>query len=244
MTPSRQAGIAPARGGWVVLIKEGRTAAEQMAIDEQLVASGRATFRLFRWPRPAVSLGLKQPAPAWVDPALLARHGIELIERPTGGALAVHGSDLSCSVVIPVACGLTLSELMERVCRSVARAVAIFDVPAQWIGERAGSSGRVEYCLTEESPYAVMLGPRKLCGFAIRRYAGQWLIQGSLLVRPLPEAFGRVMPAEVLDGFRTRAVDLEQAAGGRITDEELLVQMIESWAQTWAASAPEAAHAL
>lgn len=221
---------------WTVLVKEGRTAAEQMAIDVQLAEAGRPAFRLFRWARPAVSLGLKQPAPAWVDADRLARHNIELVERPTGGALAVHGSDLSCSIVIPVDCRLTLQELMQRVCGTVVRAVAVFDVAARHVVEGPGT--RVEYCLTEESPYAIMVGARKLCGFAVRRYADQWLIQGSLLMRALPEAFSRVMPQAVMEGFQTRAISLEQAAGGPTTDQELVIRMIEAWAQTWRFGAP------
>lgn len=223
--------------GWAVLVKEGRTAAEQMAVDVELAEIGRPVFRLFRWPRPAVSLGLKKPAPSWVDPERFAQLGIEVVERPTGGALAVHGSDLSCSVVLPIACGMRLSELMEQVCGSVARAVSIFDVAARHCVD--GPGARIDYCLTQESPYAIMVGKKKLCGFAVRRYADNWLIQGSLLVRALPDAFTRVMPPEILAAFRDRAVSLEQAAGCRITDEELVVRMIASWAQTW-----EAAHAV
>ena len=219
-------------GSWQVLVADQESAAGQMAMDEQLAEQARPTVRWFRWQAPAMSLGFKQPCPDWMDRVLLASYGIELVERPTGGGVAVHGSDLSCSVVVPHDARLPLTELMGLVCESLANGVRTFGIAVQWLSEVERSS-RVTYCLAEESPYALMVEGRKLCGLAIRRCQTSWLLQGSMLVRALPEVFTRVMPAAVSRAFQARAIALEEAAGRPVADEELLAAMVRAWRATW-----------
>ena len=263
---------------WQIVVADQDSAAAQMAMDEALARAARATFRLFRWQRPAVSLGFKQRPPAWVEPGALARHGIEVVERPTGGGIAFHGSDLSCSVVVPQEPRRALASLMEGVCEALAQGVrelgveevewaagdagagrsptasgtpigdpAFGGVPASVAGPAAprqpdhtaewfSKERRMIYCLTQESPYALMVAQRKLCGLAIRRYQTSWLIQGSLLVGALPAAFAQVMPAEVSGAFQARAITLEEAAGRLVCEEDLLTAMIGAWRRTWSMS--------
>ncbi|MBI4353664.1 MAG: hypothetical protein HY595_00360 [Candidatus Omnitrophica bacterium] len=197
-----------------------------MAYDERLVAEGMPTLRFFRWSVPALSWGYRQRPPDWVDASACAARGVELVERPTGGGLAVHGTDLSCSVVIPRRPDLPLRGCMAGLCELFAQGCCVFDVIVKWDIETRGR-GRVAYCLTETSPYALMVGDRKLGGFAVRAYAGSWLIQGSLLIRPVPEAIRRIMPEWVQCAYGTRAMCLEEAAGGPI-DEAMLIDACRS----------------
>jgi lipoate-protein ligase A len=203
------------------LVHDEPTAAAQMAFDEGLVAEGIPTLRLFRWHAPAISVGYRQRLPGWADPARLRSSGVEWVERPTGGGIAVHGSDLSCAMVVPRHPSLRLRVVMEQTCEHFARVCRSVGVDAQWRVEMPRSSP-VVYCLTEPSPYALTVSGRKLCGFAVRAYTAAWLIQGSLLVQPLPEAIRAVMPASVRFDYETRAVCLEQAAGMAIADETLV----------------------
>ena len=220
---------------WQMMVADQDSAVAQMAMDEALARAARATFRLFRWQRPAVSLGFKQRPPAWVEPEALARYGIEVVERPTGGGIAVHGSDLSCSVVVPQEPRRALASLMEGVCEALAQGVRELGVSAEWTRD-VGQPSRIAYCLTEPSPYALMVAQRKLCGLAIRRYQTSWLIQGSLLVSALPAAFAQVMPAEVFGAFQARAIALEEAAGRLVCEEDLLTALIGAWRRTWSMS--------
>jgi len=258
-----------------IVVDSRDSAAKQMAMDEALARTARATFRLFRWQRPAVSLGFKQPPPAWVEPGALAGHGIEVVERPTGGGIAIHGSDLSFSVVVPRQQSMPLAELMAGIAQVLSEAVSRFDIEAELVGGDAGAGApaaraqfpsggvreaaapetstdggvaqaagpatrRIVYCLTQESPYALMIERRKLCGLAVRRYQASWLIQGSLLVSALPAAFAQVMPAEVFEAFQARAITLEEAAGRLIDEEELLTELIGAWRQTWSTNSHDA----
>lgn len=206
---------------------DGETAAEQMAIDERLAAAAQPNLRLFRWNRPAISLGLKQTPPPWVNVSALSARGIDVVRRPTGGGIALHGSDLSCSVVAPMA-QVALGVLMDGVASSLCRGVRTLGVRAVWERE-AASAARITYCLTERSPYALMVDGRKLGGLAIRRTPVSWLIQGSLLVRALPPVFRLVMPEPVRRAFEARAVSLEEACGDIVEDATLNHAFVEAF---------------
>ena len=218
---------------WRAIRLDGADAAEQMGIDDELARAAEPIVRLFRWHRPALSLGFRQDVPAWIDSRHLGASGIDLVERPTGGGIAVHGSDLSCAIVVPQSVELRLAMLMALVSSRFREALGKLGVAACCIGDSldAGSRpvGRIQYCLTQPSPHALLAGSRKLCGFAVRRYPSSWLIQGSLLVRPLPPVFKRVMPTEVFAPFQERAVSLEEAAGRRIVDDELDGAIAKAW---------------
>lgn len=231
---------------WRCLRWDASTAAEQMAIDERLAAEGQPVVRLFRWSRPALSFGLRQARPSWVDALSLRAAGIETVERPTGGGIAVHGSDLSCAIVVPSAWRLRVHQLMDRVCASLCRAIEAVGVDAAWTGDAAGRA-RIDYCLTQPSPYAITVNARKLCGFGLRRTSTAWLVQGSLLMRAIPEAIMRAMPRSVASDFEGRAISLEAARGSRVSDEHMAEAIIEAWRATWEQAAAPAwadAHAV
>ena len=219
-------------GSWRVLFGGASSAAEHMALDESLARTAAASVRVFTWNPPAVSLGLKQPIPAWLEPAAWRAAGLELIERPTGGGLAVHGSDCSIAVVVPRETSIPLDALMATVCRSAVRMCRGYGVEAEPVMDVPGAR-RVTYCLTELSPYAVMAGPRKLAGFALRRYAQSWLIQGSLLVGAMPERLAAAMPEEARRQFEARAITLSEAAGRAIRAQDVARRWGTSWAEWW-----------
>ena len=211
-----------------LVIHDEPTAAAQMAYDERLAWAGVPTLRLFRWSAPSISLGYRQRCPEWIDPLRFAAQGVEVVERPTGGGLAIHGTDVSCSLVMPRVSGVPLRDLMEGLCERWARVCRGWDLDVQWEIE-CSSARPVVYCLTEPSPYALTVAGRKLCGFAIRAYDATWLIQGSLLVRPLPEAIQGLMPRPVREDYEARAVCLEEAAGVPIDDADLTKRVMGAW---------------
>ena len=203
-------------------------AAAQMARDVELAQAGEPSLRFFEWDPPAVSLGFKQPRPSWLDSVRWRASGCEAVERPTGGGIAVHGSDLSMSIVVPRHSKVSLDALMRAACQSAQRVCEAFGMEA-WCRLDVPAARRVIYCLTEASPYAVFLGARKVAGFALRRFARSWLIEGSLLLSALPPRLERGLPAEVMTQLRARAVALEEAAGRPISAQELA----QTWAEEW-----------
>jgi lipoate-protein ligase A len=220
------------RNEWRVLLEGGRSAAEQMARDEALAQEALLSVRLFFWDPPAVSLGWKQPCPEWVQPPRRRGAGLQLVERPTGGGVAFHGSDLSVSVVVPRTLGLRLETLMGTICQSAVRLCRTYGVQATPLLD-ATHEGRITCCLAQQSPYAVLSGERKMAGFALRRYPESWLMQGSLLVQPLPEALKEAMPASFWRRLEARAVPLSEAANTSVTEREAAQRWAQHWPSWW-----------
>jgi len=221
---------------WRIREEQGRSAQEHMATDVRLAQEGLPTLRLFTWNPPAISLGWKQPRPDWMSVDGLQRQRVELVERPTGGGMALHGSDLSCSVVAPHGSSHPLRELMGSICRVVAEACEAFGVQADVVLDPVHGR-RAMMCLTEPSEYAVLMRSRKVAGFAIRRYTDSWLVQGSWLVRPLPSALKRILPASVLTALAARAVSLSEAAGQAVELKDVASVLKERWIANEASAA-------
>jgi lipoate-protein ligase A len=213
---------------WTVLFDGPRAAAAQMALDERLTAFERPMIRVFTWQPPAVSLGFKQPRPDWLVPSQWEAHGLEWVERPTGGGMAFHGSDVSISVTVPRRAAPPLETAMRIICESAVRLCRAFGADATVSDGPTGQ--RIDYCLTEPAPYAVMIAGRKIAGFAARRYPTGWLIQGSLLVRSLPAALARAVPAELAARLEAAAIPLASAApSALLTEREVARAWVEQW---------------
>ena len=215
---------------WRVMLEMDRPTGEQMLADERLAQEAQASARMFGWVAPALSVGWKRPRPMWLDERAERCQGIPVVERPTGGAVACHGSDASCGIVIPHHIGLSLRQAMTMVCESAAALCRSFGAEeiAVFNGEAAG---RLMLCLTERSPYGVYIGARKVAGFALRRYPRSWLIQGSLLVAPLPAGLAQALPTEVRAALEARAVSLSEAVGTPLEVHEAAAR----WAKAWPA---------
>lgn len=203
-----------------------------MRVDAEIAAEGIPTVRFFTWKDPAISLGLKQPAPDWVKTQAWKDSGLFLVERPTGGGMAFHGSDVSVGVVIPRSFNLSLAAIMDAVGFATVRLCEAMGVKAKSTGSITGNA-RITYCLTEISAYAVFAGSKKLAGFALRRFPQTWLIEGSLLVRPLPRVLVEAVPGDVSAQLDDRAVSLAEAAGKPVTQEEVMALWAKHWGHWW-----------
>ena len=217
---------------WRVIIDAPRPAAAQMVRDAALATETVPTLRLFRWDPPAISLGWKQPYPDWYVESQWHDAGLELVERPTGGGIAFHGSDLSVSLIVPRDPGTPLAVLMRTVSDVTARLCEHYGAEAT-CSPCEKSLGRITYCLTESSPYAVCIAGRKVAGFALRRFPETWLIQGSVLVQPLPSAIIPVLPWDVQRQLAQRAVALAQAAGMPVDIDDFAHCWAEHWPFWW-----------
>src|SRR5439155_1096456 len=86
---------------------EGRPGSDNMAMDDALLdeadASGRAFLRLYRWSPPCLSFGRHEPAASRYDRAAIARLGLDVVRRPTGGRAVWHEHEVTYAVAAPVA---------------------------------------------------------------------------------------------------------------------------------------------
>jgi len=204
------------------------SATEQMAFDERLALEAQPTVRVFTWNSPAISLGFKQAPPAWLEEARWRDAELELVERPTGGGIAFHGSDVSISVVAPRRAGVSPHALVSAACDSATRLCRAYGLEAT-TELVSGQTSRVTYCLTQSSPYAVFVCGRKAGGFALRRFPDSWLVQGSLLVRPLPAVLAEALPRGVRAALEERAVSLSEASGKWVDEADAAQRWLAEW---------------
>lgn len=218
---------------WRVLAPDwGQPALKQMAFDERLACEVAPTVRFFLWDPPAVSLGRKQPYPEWIKTQRWRAAELELVERPTGGGVAFHGSDVSISAVVPLVLRWPLETLMNLVCQSAVMLCESFGVQATYV-LHAPRGERITCCLTEATPYAILIGKRKVAGFAVRRYPQSWLIQGSLLVQPLPGGLSQALPEDVMDKLKARATPLSEATRTPVREPAVAQRWTDYWPSWW-----------
>jgi lipoate-protein ligase A len=82
-----------------------QNAAFNMAIDEAILLhhiEGKVppTLRVFRWERPAISLGRFQNVEREIVADLCEQRGVALVRRPTGGRAVYHRDEFTYSIVI------------------------------------------------------------------------------------------------------------------------------------------------
>jgi hypothetical protein len=110
--PGAAAGRSGAPGSvtavrWELLVEpHGRSGAENMAIDVELLGradrTGEAFLRFYRFDPPCLSLGRNEAAGGY-DRAAIARLGVDVLRRPTGGRAVWHEHELTYAVAAPVA---------------------------------------------------------------------------------------------------------------------------------------------
>ena len=220
---------------WCRIVDAERRTREQMPYDEELARAEHLAVRFFLWSEPAVSLGFRQSPPVWLQGRHWQRSGIEWVERPTGGGMAFHGSDVSIAVVVPRWLGVSLHQLMRAVCASTVRLCRSYQMENIGAIEAPVAQGkRITYCLTQESPYAVYSRGRKIAGFALRRYRASWLIQGSVLAEPLPQQLREALPEDVTKQLAARAAALADCRGAAgVTAADAMHRWATSWSTWW-----------
>jgi lipoate-protein ligase A len=223
-------------------------AAEQMARDVELlddVAGGAPpVLRLYRWGRPALSLGRFQPHDD-VDSAACDRLGVDVVRRPTGGRAILHGRDLTYAVAMPRPAGAagSVAAVHDLLAGALVAGLARLGVDAAVARHDAdGPTGPV--CFTGMQGADLRVGERKLCGSAQVRRRGRVhavLQHGSILLDRLSfdetavlhgadvplaastvtlaelgaPADARVVARELVEGFRqTLDVDFTVAVEG------------------------------
>lgn len=218
---------------WQVCVDAPRSAAEQMACDVERAHQERLSVRMFTWDPPAISLGYRQVRPDWLDADAWQRQGLEHVERPTGGGMTFHGSDVSVAAVIPRSLHVPLHVLMAAMGACAVTLCEAYGADAEVCRDAEWSAERITYCLTETNVYAVRIGTRKVAGFALRRYPQSWLIHGSLVVRPLPHALAKALPAQTKRDLAHKAIPLAVAVGANLTAHDVAMRWAENWITWW-----------
>lgn len=212
--------------------------AENMAVDEALLrraaTTGEAVLRVYAWAEPTLSLGRNQPGRGQYDEAMLARRGVAVVRRLTGGRAVMHHREVTYSVTAPESPGESLRDAYARINRVLVRGLQALGVRATLAVPAARAPiPSTAPCFEEPTEGELVLGGRKLVGSAQLREGGAMLQHGSILIEDdqllvgsllkepgppppppatLHEALGRVPPLlEVADTLFDAVRELEDA---------------------------------
>ncbi len=162
-----------------------------MAADETLLASalgGLASFRLYGWSQPTLSLGYFQPSAASrVDPNL---QPLAWVRRPTGGEALVHHYELTYALALPP--GFPWQRRGESwLCHLhgiLADALASFGILASTCGQNEERKLGNVLCFLHHTPGDLRIGDAKIAGSAQRKQRGALLQHGGVLLAASPHA--------------------------------------------------------
>ena len=171
----------------LLLDPAGRSGAANMAIDAGLLAeaarTGRAVLRLYRFDPPCLSLGRNEPT-ARYDRAAIARRGVDVVRRPTGGRAVWHEHEVTYAVAAPVAAFGSLRNAYHTIHERIAAALRSLGADAT-LAPHQPPSARVDQpasCFATAVGGEVLVAGRKLVGSAQVRKRGAFLQHGSILL--------------------------------------------------------------
>jgi lipoate-protein ligase A len=155
----------------------------QMAADEVMLeaaSAGTASFRLYAWTTPTLSLGYFQPAAVRLAEPLLAC--LPYVRRATGGAELVHDREVTYALALPPGPPWqTRGESWIRRFHAILRDVfAVFGVETRLV-ESETRLGDV-LCFLHHTPGDLVLRGHKIAGSAQRKLRGALLQHGGILL--------------------------------------------------------------
>ncbi len=196
-----------------VLDPEPHAAALNMAIDEVLLrAAERPMLRVYRWERPAISIGYFEKWAALPNPVA----GVEIVRRWTGGGVVEHGADVTYTLIIPPEHELarvSAAESYRRIHDRVAALLGEQGTVAQLAGATAEkiSSG----CFENPAEADILAEGRKVAGAAQRRTRWGLLHQGSVQGLALAPDFAERLAATFAAHSERRLLSGDEVAAAR-----------------------------
>ncbi len=210
----------------------GRSGAENMAIDAALLDRADGTdasfLRLYRFDPPCLSLGRNEPA-AHYDHTEIARRGLDVVRRPTGGRAVWHEHEVTYAVAAPVAAFGSLRNAYHAIHERIAAALRSLGADATLAPHQPPPSGRVDLpasCFTTPVGGEVLVAGRKLVGSAQVRKRGAFLQHGSILLDGSQEIVAAVSR---MPHVASAATTLSAELGRRVTWDEVVEAILQAW---------------
>lgn len=205
---------------WKLLVEpQGRSGAENMAIDEALLDEanhgGHAFLRLYRWDPPCLSFGRNERVIA--PPA-----GIATVRRPTGGRAVWHEHEVTYAVAAPIAMFGRLRDAYHAIQARLAAALESLGVDATLAADRptARLADRPSSCFAATVGGEVLVHRRKVIGSAQVRRGAAFLQHGSILLDG----------SQAIAGGGSGEITLREVLGRPVSFEEVSAAIVESWA--------------
>ncbi len=180
---------------------------ENMAVDEAVLTSSDAspeftpTLRLYGWSAPTISIGYHQGADGFPE------FGLPVVRRVTGGRAVLHCSEITYSIVAPVAHRLFSGGILSaysgisRCILSALRDAGVNAEMAETARAPAHGNRRAGACFSSPSRHEILVNGRKMVGSAQRRFKNAFLQHGSILFSIDRDLNGRIFGHGLLDAM-------------------------------------------
>jgi len=227
--------LTDGRRARVLIERQGRAAAENMATDQALLEesdrTGRAFLRLYRFDPRCISFGRNEPARERYDAGAIARLACDVVRRPTGGRAVWHEHEVTYAVAAPVAAFGSLRDAYREIHQRLAAALRALGADATLAPDRlprpSTAVHRWHACFAAPSGGEVLVHGRKVIGSAQVRQGGALLQHGSILLDGSQEILTAVSrkPQAASDGATT----LSAALGRPVTFDEVADAIVATW---------------
>lgn len=203
-----------------------------MALDLTLLAeagrTGRAFLRLYRFDPPCLSFGRHEPALRRYDREDVARLGIDVVRRPTGGRAVWHEHEVTYAVAAPVGALGSLRQGYRAIHARLAAALRPLGVEAVLAPDRppARPSDGPAACFAASAGGELLVGDRKLVGSAQLRQGAALLQHGSILLGGSQDLVATVSRGPQA---ASRATTLAAVLGRAVSFEEVAAAILAAW---------------
>jgi lipoate-protein ligase A len=242
--PDSATAVRPARSArpalqWALMVQPaGAPGAENMGVDQAMLDDVErrgdvAYLRLYRWQPACLSFGRNEPALARYDREEIARLGIDVVRRPTGGRAVWHDDEVTYAVAAPVEALGCLRDSYRTIHQRLARALRALGVDATLASplHRPGALA-AGACFAAPVGGELLARGRKVVGSAQVRQGTAFLQHGSILLGGSQDLVARVSRTP---GPPTNATTLSEALGRRVEFAEVSAAIRESWLEDDAA---------
>ncbi len=183
-------------------------AARNMEIDRHLLEEATSgappTLRFYTWEPPAVSIGRFQRIETSVDMDACRRHGIDIVQRITGGRAVLHLRELTYTIASPADVPLFPSDILGTyrvIAEGLLKGLSNLGIAAEILSRSCKNVALVKRrskdpaCFSSPSWYEIVVNGRKIIGSAQRRVRGAFLQHGSILI-----SYDHALEASVIPG--------------------------------------------
>jgi len=213
-----------------------------MAIDAALLEraeSGEQWVRLYAW-EPTLSFGRHEPAARRYDTDLIARMGLAVVRRPTGGRAVWHAGELTYAVAGPAEAFGSLREAYRDIHLVLRDALRRLGAPAELAPSGRAAKVDAGACFASPAGGEVTVAGRKVVGSAQVRRGSALLQHGSVLLDDDQALVGRVTHGEPPKDL---SVPLRQALCRTVTWDEVATAVADAAETAWGpGSAPLPEH--
>jgi lipoate-protein ligase A len=226
-----------ARAPWRLLDTPPAPGAWNMAVDDALAESVRAggppVLRVYRWSPPCLSLGRNQPTDGY-DREEIARRGLDVVRRPTGGRAVLHHRELTYSVATREGELGGPRQAYATINRALVAGLRRLGVPAhlQPAGTERAPLPSLAPCFEQPVEGEVTAAGRKLVGSAQRAERGVMLQHGSLPIEDDQSAVVQLLREEARGPAPEPPATLADLLGTVPAWETLVEALAAGWTET------------